>query len=458
MIRFITFFLLSLIVNQAIASVPAWISSGNIAEYSNHQRYIVAIANGESLSVTEKLAFAKLAEQVKVDIAGQSEIAKGFRSSGDETTEYESIDVEVKSSVMLEGVEGIQIVARYLDTDSSQHYVFAVLDKFKTSNALAFQLDDLFRQVDRSESDVDQFFKSGNPSKGFRSLIKINELFKSIQSDLIMYQLFAEPDKKALENKRFLDRTRSHDLLLSKTFTGIRALVDNGDVKSGSSGLGVEEPFALSFKYDDQPIRFIPIKIDAEASGYQFDVDEATDGNGKLSVKIKSLPYTGSKVNLIKVGLALSNEIFNSFPPSADLTVILNQKSDTTIRLSTQFSDAIYLDFAPMVDTNLTQLLSEHDYNMAQPEEISKHDYVLNVRAKVSEYPGYGGLKFVKISGVVEIKSLKTNKLLKIVHIDSEATKAGGLSTYEAAEKSASLVADAVRDELLDTLESVIGR
>jgi len=452
------FLLLIFIVEQAIAEVPEWTSTGSITEYSDQSRYIVSVGMAQSLNIAEKLAFAKLVEQVKVDVSGQSRITKGFSSNGTETLEYESIDVDIRSSVSLNGIEGIQIVARHLDSIKNRYYVFAILDRVKAANALAFKLDSLFSQVDAVQADMYRFIKSDNPSKGFRSLVKISGLFQLINSDLVMHQLFASGEMKAAEGKRYLDRIRSHDRYLSALFVDVDVLIESEDIQLGSSGLGAEEPFLLSFTYQSKPIRFVPIRIDVKDDGYLFETGETTDGNGKLLVKVQKIPYTGNQTNRINVELAVTNEIFNSIPPSAQLTIMLNRKSDVTILLSVRFLDPNYSNLAPVIESSVKQLLSGQNFNLAPSGGTSKPDYELSIQAKVLGYPGYDGLKFVEIGGVVEIKSSKTNKILKIINIQSGATKAGGLSAYQAAEKSAVLVADVLRQELFDELESVIGR
>ena len=319
----VIFLLLIFIVEQAIAEVPEWTSTGSITEYSDQSRYIVSVGMAQSLNIAEKLAFAKLVEQVKVDVSGQSRITKGFSSNGTETLEYESIDVDIRSSVSLNGIEGIQIVARHLDSIKNRYYVFAILDRVKAANALAFKLDSLFSQVDSVQADMYRFIKSDNPSKGFRSLVKISGLFQLINSDLVMHQLFASGEMKAAEGKRYLDRIRSHDRYLSALFVDVDVLIESEDIQLGSSGLGAEEPFLLSFTYQSKPIRFVPIRIDVKDDGYLFETDETTDGNGKLLVKVQKIPYTGNQTNRINVELAVTNEIFNSIPPSAQLTIML---------------------------------------------------------------------------------------------------------------------------------------
>ena len=72
--------------------------------------------------------------------------------------------------------------------------------------------------------------------------------------------------------------------------------------------------------------------------------------------------------------------------------------------------------------------------------------------------PGFNGLYFSKINGVVRISSGKSNRSLKTIRINADATKAGGLNSDIAAEKATAKLVNAVKNDLLETLEQNLGR
>jgi hypothetical protein len=91
-------------------------------------------------------------------------------------------------------------------------------------------------------------------------------------------------------------------------------------------------------------------------------------------------------------------------------------------------------------------------------DEGGAPDYIIEVRASVNELPGFNGMAFTKIGGVIMIKSGKSNRRLKTIKINKEATKAGALDHETASEKSAQMLGQAVREDLLETLEKNLGR
>ena len=152
--------------------------------------------------------------------------------------------------------------------------------------------------------------------------------------------------------------------------------------------------------------------------------------------------------------------LFANRPPSVDLVVLLDQKSDISIRLNIKIRSQNHDGLQWIANDGLSSLLSTQNYHVQSEEENSadKAHYILDLTGTVVKYPGFNGMQFSKISGAIQVRSGKTKRVLKTIKIDAEATKAGALTHADAAEKAIGLMIDVISEDLLSTLEKNLGR
>lgn len=450
----------TLLCGQVFADQPDWVNSGVIEKYQNNLKYVTAVGDGETSGDADKLAFSRLAEQIQVSISSQSIINQEYHSTAGKVERREDVNINIKTSVDLEDIEGILIAGRYFNEASKTYYAFAVLDKVKTATRLSFKIESQFDQIRSQQSDAKKLINSGQASKGITNLARASQSLETIQEDLSLHRLFANTGMQSLHGEEFREITTKFDQYLTRVFNLVNVKVVNGDEKPGSPELGVEEPYLVEFSYNGRALKQVPVAIETDTDGMQIDADQMTDKRGALSVQVRSLPYTGSEQNRIRVKLAIYDQLFNNRSPSAQLVVLLDQKSDVAIRLISKINSRAHQYLGTIVNDGLAAVLSDQNYNVTIDDggDSSRSGYVLETLATVVEFPGFSGMSFSKINGVIRIKSASTNRVLKTIRINADKTKAGALSSADSAEKAAGQLIDAVQDELLETLENNIGR
>lgn len=450
-------FILLLLPCVIQAADPAWITTGVIDEYRN-SKYLTALGDGTSLEDARKSAYARLAEQIKVNISSESDIFKEYRSTLESSSQQENVNIRISTSVNLENIEGIKIVDQYFQTESNTHYAFAVLNKLKTATNLLFGIEEDLAQIRAQHEEAVKSINSGQVSEGIKNLTQLTHIFAKVTADLELHKLFADPSTASLSKSNVLDLIKEVDNSLKTILARVQVLAFNAQ-KSGSPELGVDEPYQLAFSYQGQPLQRVPVQIIPDVAGFNIEASDTTDKQGGLIVKVRSFPYSGREFNRVKVQLDLYEDLFAGRSPSADLIVLQTQKSNVTIQLSTSIGGAD-AQLEDIVDNGLANMLSEQNYNVITGgnNSTAQADYMLQVEGNVIASPGINGLYFTRIDGVINIVSGKSNRVLKTLKIEKEATKAGGLSEAMASEKSAHLVANSVEDVLLDTLEANLGR
>jgi len=435
------------------AADPAWIFSGMLDEYRGKQ-YLTALGDGTSLEDARKSAYSRLAEQIKVSISSESDIVKEYRSTQGSSSQQENVNIRISTSVNLDNLKGIKIAEQYFQSSTGTHYAFAVLNKVKTATNLLFGIEEKLAQVKVQHQQAIDALGRGQAAEGIRKLLKTTHGFSDINADLELHRLFADPSTAELIRSSVLESIEEIDRSLQNILGRVQVLA-YGAEKSGSPELGVDEPYQLAFSYQGQPLAKTPVSIIPDIEGFNIEAQSTTDRKGELFVKIRSFPYSGREFNRIKVQLDVYDELFGTRAPSADLVVLLTQKSNVAIRLQTSISGAGgQLD--GIVADGMANMLSDENYNVLTTQDAA--DYELQVRGSVIKSPGINGLYFTRIDGVVNLKSIKSGRVLKTLKIDREATKAGGLSADMAAEKSAHKLAKSIRDDLLQTLEANLGR
>ncbi len=439
------------------AADPAWITTGVIDEYRN-SKYLTALGDGTSLEDARKSAYARLAEQIKVNISSESDIFKEYRSTLESSSQQENVNIRISTSVNLENIEGVKIVDQYFQTESNTHYAFAVLNKLKTATNLLFAIEEDLAQIRAQHKEVVKSINSGQVSEGIKNLTQLTHLFEKVTADLELHKLFADPSTASLSKSNVLDLVKEVDNSLKTILSRVQVLAFNAE-KSGSPELGVDEAYQLAFSYQGQPLKQVPVKIIPDVKGFNIEANDTTDKQGGLNVKIRSFPYSGREFNRVKVQLDLYEDLFAGRSPSTDLIVLQTKKSNVTIQLSISIDEG-YGQLGDIVDNGLSNILSEQNYNVISHTNSSatQADYILQVKGNVVPSPGINGLFFTRIDGVINIVSGKSNRVLKVLKIKKEATKAGGLSEAMASEKSAHMIASSVEDELLATLEANLGR
>jgi hypothetical protein len=439
------------------AAEPDWITTGVIDEYRN-SRYLTALGDGDSLEDARKSAYARLAEQIKVNISSESDIFKEYRSTQESSSQQENVNIRISTSVELENIKGIKIVDQYFQSASKTHYAFAVLNKLKTATNLLFGIEEDLARIREQHKEALGLINKGQVSEGIKNLIQSTQKFAKVSADLELHKLFADPSNASLAKSNVLDLIKEIDGSLRTIFGRVQVLAFNAE-KSGSPELGVDEPYQLAFSYQGQPLKQVPVKITPDVEGFNIEANDTTDSRGNLSVKVRSYPYSGREFNRIKVQLDLYDDLFEGRSPSTDLIVMQTQKSNVSIQLSTTI-DGSNTQLAEIVDNGLANMLSEQNYIVISDANTGsiQPDYVLQVNASTISSPGINGLFFSRIDGVIKIISGKSNRVLKTLKIDREATKAGGLTGAMASEKSAHRVAKSIEDELLVTLEANLGR
>ena len=271
--------------------------------------------------------------------------------------------------------------------------------------------------------------------------------------DLEFHKLFANPGSASLIKSDVLSLISEVDSTLQSVFGSVQVLAYSAE-KSGSPELGVDDPYQVAFSYQGQPLSRLPVAVIPDEEGFNVDVAETTDSRGELMVQVRSFPYSGRQFNRIKVQLDVYAPLFSERAASADLIVMLTQKSNVSIALEAQIAGADHL--VGIAENGLANMLGDENYNVVGSGQQA--DYLLRLRASVVPSPGVNGLYFARIDGALSLVSGKSNRLLKTLKIDREATKAGGLNENMAAEKSVHLLAKSLRDELLETLEANLGR
>ena len=441
------------------AAEPGWINGAGLDSYRG-ERYLTATGEGASREDARKNAISRLAEQLKVSISSQSEINKKFQSSDDRASSSESMKIHINTQVDLEGLEGIKIVEQYYQPSSETYFAYAVLDRQKNATNLAFAIESQSEQIRAAEKEARRLIAAGKPADGLRKLLKASYLFSQIDRDISLHRLFAPAGMNSMLKSDRSALASEFEQYLSQVFQGVRVRVIGKNQQPGSPELGVRDPFRVSFSYNGAALARVPVKVVAEDDGTLIDADTSTDGRGELAVRVRAFPYTGKAQNKITVQLDLDQSAINSRSPFAELFIQLSQKSEVTILLKSsiknRFNEFLYLT----VNDGLASVLSQQNYNVVTGDEgyAGNTDYVVSVQANATALPGYGGIQFVKFNGVVSVRSNKTGRTLKTIRINSEATKAGGLSVEAAAEKAASRLADAIRNDLLQTLEKSLGR
>lgn len=439
------------------ASDPDWINSGVIDEYRN-SKYLTAVGDGDSIEDARKSAYSRLAEQLKVSIASESNIFKEYRSTQDSSSQQENVNINITTSVNLENLEGIKIVDQYFQEKTKTHYAFAVLNKLKSASKLLFAIEEELGIIRKQHTDALDSIGKGQVSEGIKELSKLTYGFETISADLDLHRLFADPSTASMIKTNVLDLVNEVDDSLKKTLGKVQILAYNAE-KSGSPELGVAEPYQVAFSYQGQPLKQVPVKIIPDVEGFNLETDDVTNRNGELSVKVRSFPYSGREFNRLKVELDLYQALFSGRSPSAELVVILTQKNNVSIQLYSSISGADG-QLSEIAENGLSNILSDQNYNVitSQNSAGDQADYILQLEGRVIESPGINGLYFTRIDGILNIKSGKSNRVLKTLKLDREATKAGGLNPSMAAEKSAHLLAKSLQDVLLETLEANLGR
>jgi len=441
------------------AADPEWIYGGGLDGYRD-SRFLTAVGEGRSAEDARKSAYSGLAEQLKVSISSQSNIVKEYRSSADKFEKQENMQVQIRTQVNLDDIEGITIAGQHFQPDSGNYYAFAVLDKIKNATGLSFRIESQFDQLREQMEQSKKLFARSDSSEAMILLLKTSQLFKQITDDIDLHQLFANSGSNSLLRDEVLSLISEFDQYLSTTFRQLSISAVGERQRTGSSELGVSEPFNIKFSYRGQPLKRVPVAVISEIEGAVIDNDSLTSQQGRLSVRVRSLPYTGKPENKIRVKLDMDDALFINSSPFTELVVLLGQKSDVSVQLrstiKSKTNDYLYLT----VNDGLASVLSEQNYHVFTEQDnfAGRADYYIDVQGTVSDFPGYEGIHFAKINGVINIKSGATNRTLKTIRINAEATKAGALTSDSAAEKSAALLIKAVKDDLLTTLEMNLGR
>jgi hypothetical protein len=454
------FLLLILVASfSAHAANPDWISSGVIQEF-NDQRYITALGEGSSLEDAGKQAYARLAEQIKVSISSQSNIVQEYRSTSNKFEKSENVDIQIRTQVDLSDIEGIQIVERFHQESTNTYFAFAVLNKVKTATRLEFKVEGLFEQVRSQLENIKGDIASGQVSKGVSNLVKTSHVFEEIASTVELHQLFGNSPSNGFLRDDMFQLIGDFDQYLSGVFSQIAVSAPGGTEQSGSPELGAPAPYEVSFSFNGQPLKNIPVRARAETSEANIDLANNTSQQGDVSVLIRSVPYSDKEKNKVVVELDLYADLFANAVPGLSLFVLLNRKSEVTIRLSTRVKSEHHDFLDIVVSDNLASLLSTQNYQVITEEEApsGQADYILEIKGTVVDLAGIGSLRFSKISGVVRIKSGESKRVIKTIRIDANATKAGALSNADAAEKAAGKLIEAIQDQLLSTLEKNLGR
>lgn len=440
------------------ADEPKWIYSGVYEGYQD-QKFITGLGEGTTSEDAGKQAYSRLAEQIKVSISSQSDIVKEYRSTSDQIDKKETLDTHIRTRVDLKNIEGIEIVARYYQPQTQTYYALAVLNKVKTATNLSFKIESQFDHIRSQVEAAKSSIAKGYASEGIATLSKTSQVFGEIINDIELHQLFGKSGSNSLLRDEMLLLIGEFDQYLAPIFSRIQINSPDDLQKSGSPELGVTEPYRVTFTYNGQALKQIPISVDAEDQDVEIEVDDTTDKQGKLSVLVRALPYTGKQVNKIKVGLDIYQNLFGNRSPSLNLVVLLSQKSEVSILLNTEVKSSAHNFLHLIINEGLSSLLSEQNYHvLSEDEPADQVDYTLETLCTVGDFPGFSGMQFSKISGVIQIKSGKTKRVLKTIKIDAEATKAGALSKVDAAEKASILMVEMIRDELLQTLEKNLGR
>lgn len=441
------------------AADPKWIYGAAQDDYQA-DKYITAIGEGESSEDARKNAISRLAEQLKVSISSQSNITKEYQSTSEDSSMKENMDIQISTEVDLENIEGIKIANQYFQQSSNTYFAFAVLDKVKNATNLSFKIESELDHIRSQLEKVEQLLAKSESSEGIIILLKASHLFKEITKDIELHKLFSDSGMNSMLKSDALSLVSEFDQYLAKVFRQVAVKVQSDNRQTGSPELGVSEPYQVIYTYNGRPLKSVPVSIIADNEGMLIDFDETTNQRGELSVKVRSFPYSDKSENKIKAGLDLYDELFVNKSAFAELVVLLSQKSQVTILLNSKianhYNEYLYLT----VNDGLSSVLSEQNYNVIADEsaDSSGADYIIDVKAAATELPGFNGIQFTKMNGVVVIKSGKTKRVLKTIRIKSEKTKAGALSSDLAAEKAAGLLVDAVKGELLHTLEKNLGR
>ena len=444
---------------QLYAADPSWIHGGGFKEYQG-QKYITSLGEGSSASDARKNAISGLAEQLKVSISSQSDIVKEYQSNAGEFSKKESMNIQITTKVDLESIEGIKIVQQYYQSDSNIYYAFAVLDKVKNATDLAFKIEGEFAQVRSQLEQAKNLISKGQGSDGFSILSQSSQLFQSITSDIELHKLFGNSGANSLLKEDARELVTKFDDYLGQIYQKVKFNVTNGHEKPGSPELGVTEPYQVVITYNGQPLKNVPVIVEAQFDNAVIDIDDTTDRRGEISIQVRSFNYTDKQQNKLSVQLRIYSDLFIHSPPKAELIVLLSQKSEVTVQLETSIkspsNDFLYLT----VNDGLSSILSEENYQVLTEEGSSqiRPDYVIEVKGNVVNLPGFNGLYFSKISGVVRISSGKSNRSLKTIRINADATKAGGLNSDIAAEKATAKLVNAIKSDLLETLEQNLGR
>ncbi len=456
--RLVGLVLLVLISFTTQAADPQWIYGSAQSEYQA-DKYLTAVGEGETTEDARKNAIARLAEQLKVSISSQSNITKEYKSTSEDSSMQENMDIQISTEVNLDNVEGIKIADQYFQESSKTYFAFAVLDKVKNATNLAFNIESQMETIRSQQKKVKDVLAKGNGSEGIIILLKTSHLFKKLIEDIELHKLFSGTGMNSMLKEDALTLVSDFDQYLAKVFRQVNVKVLSGAQKKGSPELGVSEPYQLIYTYNGQPLKRVPVSVVSQNEGMILEFDTMTNLRGELSVKVGSFPYSEKSENKIKAGLDLYNELFINNSPFAELVVLLSQKSKVTIllnsRISNRFNEYLYLT----ANDGYSSVLSEQNYNVIsdQPSDSSA-DYIVDVKASASEMPVFNGIYFVKMNGVIVIKSAKTKRVLKTIRIKPEKTKAGALSSEMAVEKAVGLLVDATKADLLKVLENNLGR
>jgi hypothetical protein len=457
--RYLGLVFLIFISNYVGAAEPKWIYNGELEEFQ-HSRFITALGEGSNSENARKMAYSRLAEQIKVSISSQTSIVQEYRSNSGQLSEFEGVDIEIRTHVNLDDIEGISIVASHHLVDTNTYYTMAVLDKVKTAKRLSQQLDYQFDTIRSRTKIVRDHFSNGRPSQGLNTLLKISHSFEKSLETIELQKLFGSSASRASHSQGMFQLIGEFDLYLGEIFGRVLVETLTGSEKEGSPELGVKDPYQLVFSYNGKALVNVPVALLTENQGATIDLNSVTDKKGQINVQISSLEYSDRKLNPFKVGFDLYDKIFVSAAPSIDLIVLLSQKSEVAIRLITSVKSDSHDYLDQIINEELASLLSVDNYLVSTEEDDSDgpFDYILESKVKVTDLPGIGGLHFSKIGGVIRIKSNKSGRVVKTIRIDSNATKAGAINNADAAEKSAGKLIEAVGKQLLKTLEENLGR
>ena len=439
-----------------LAQDPEWIYGKGHDEYRN-SRYLTALGEGRSAEDARKNAYSTLAEQLKVNISSQTSIVKEYRSVQDQFQQQESADIRIQTQVDLDNIEGIKIVSRYQKPSTDRYYAFAVLDKQRNALDLTARIESLIDGIRGKATSAVTEINGGRAAQGVSMLVQAANDVEELVPQVDLHRLFAAPEANSRLRSKSLDVISELDRTLGQVLPQVYIQVNNGNSKQGSPELGVPEAFSLTFAHGGYALGPVPVRVESDMPAAVIDMDETSGLDGRVSVKVRSMPYTGKAENRLRVKLDFDDSLFTNKSPYTDLTVVLSQKSEVSVLLQTDVrSDShSYLDV--IVSENLASVLSEQNYHVLT-DGAGPADYIIEVRASVSELPAFSGMAFTKIGGVIMIKSGQSNRRLKTIKINKEATKAGALDHETASEKSAQLLGRAVRDDLLETLEKNLGR